>query len=432
MQLPVVDPSARFSCGSCTACCNQPWRTVIEEEKAVALDRHDFSAYPALNGRKFYQRAADGRPGYFDLAKGEGNRCLFLDTDGLCIIHKELGAAAKPDMCLQFPYLPSRTWTENRVSVNFGCPSVQSQRGPLLTEQSDDIQRATRLSDRPFRGTGVLVPLDATTTVSHDEFEAIIEQAMMIFDDARPADVWSRFAELTGLLIGVRDFERNHPEGGGPGMLTFLDDRKCGSIAPATKGIISFEDAATAPMPVRMLFAATLFPDTLPATSSGRVGLFRRLTLLPKLMSLAKLSGGYASRILGRNISIDAVVSKSADGAMDEAASGLLLRYFRSRLWQRMIVGTRLPIIAGVHQHILDLNAILFIARAEAQARGDHRLTEAHVRKALTGVEFHLANQTRMYEQTLKSWLRTQLCDAGLALQSLRLMAPAHEPASVK
>jgi Fe-S-cluster containining protein len=432
MQLPVVDPSARFSCGSCTACCNQPWRTVIEEEKAVALNRHDFSAYPSLQGRKFYQRAADGRPGYFDLAKGEGNMCLFLDTDGLCIIHKELGAAAKPDMCLQFPYLPSRTWTEHRVSVNFGCPSVQSQRGTALTQQLDDIRQATRLSDRPFRGSGVRVPLDTTTTVSHDEFEAIIEQAMMIFDDARPADVWSRFAELTGLLIGVRDYERSSAEGGGPGLMAFLDDRMRGSIAPSTKGAVGFEDATAAPMPVRMLFAATLFPDTLPATSSGRVGLFRRLTLLPKLMSLARLSGGYASRIMGRNISIDAVVARSVDGSMDDAATTLLLRYFRSRFWQRIIVGTRLPIIAGIHQHILDLNAIVFIARAEAQARGDHRLSEAHVRKALTGVEFHLANQTRMYEQTLKGWLRTQLCDASLALQSLRLMAPMQEPAAVK
>lgn len=432
MQLPVVDPSARFSCGSCTSCCDQPWRTVIEEDKALALERHDFSKYPALSGRRFYQPSADGRSGHFDLAKGEGTRCLFLDTDGLCIIHKELGPAAKPAMCLQFPYLASRTWTDHRVSANYGCPSVQAQRGTPLSEQTQDIQQTTQLSDRAFKGGSVRVPFDAATTVSHDEYEAIIEQALTIFDETRPADIWSRFAELLGLLIGVRDFLREGRNADAPELGVFLGRTGEGSIAPATSATRSFEKPGEAPMPVRMLFAATLFPDTLPATATGRVGLFRRLTLLPKMMSVAKLSGGYASRVLGRNVSIDSAMGSHVGGELDESSTRLLLRYFRSRFWQRMIVGTRLPIVAGVHQHILDLNAVIFFARSEAQHQQDTKLTDAHIRKGLTAVEFHLANQTRMYEQTLKGWLRTQLGDANLALQSLRLMAPAREPVATK
>lgn len=421
MHLPVVDPAAKFSCGSCTACCNQPWRTVIEADKAKALDAHDFSAYPSLNGKRFYQPAADFRPGFFDLAKGEGTKCLFLDTDGLCIIHKELGAAAKPAMCLQFPYLASRTWTEDRVSVNYGCPSVQTQRGPALTEQGDEIGRTTTLSDRPFKGRDVRVPFDASQSVSHAEYEAILDQTLAIFDESEPGDIWERFARLSGLLIGIRDYLR----GGDGGLLAFLTDTRNGTIAPATCDIEPFDKASAAPMPARMLFAATLFPDTMPATASGRVGVLRRLTLLPKLMSLARLSGGYASRVLGHNVSIDSIVSGRQDGQLDESSTRLLLRYFRSRFWQRMIVGTRLPIVAGVHQHLLDFNAILFFARAEADSRGDTSLNETHIRKALTCVEFHLANQSRLYEQTLRGWLKAQLGSAELMLQSLRILAPS-------
>ena len=86
MRLQLLDESARFSCGSCTSCCDQPWRTMIEADRAQALDRHGFSAYPGLVDKTFYRKPSDGRKDFFELAKGEGTRCLFLGSDGLCII----------------------------------------------------------------------------------------------------------------------------------------------------------------------------------------------------------------------------------------------------------------------------------------------------------------------------------------------------------
>ncbi|MCZ6682842.1 MAG: hypothetical protein O7B26_06635, partial [Planctomycetota bacterium] len=180
-----------------------------------------------------------------------------------------------------------------------------------------------------------------------------------------------------------------------------------------------------APMPIRFLFAATLYPDTVPADAGSRMGLFKKLSLVPKLMSLAQMSGSYASRVLGRNVAVREVLEHEVAPELEAEASALLLRYFRSRFWQRTMVGTRLPIVGGVHQHVQDLNAIIFLARAEAQASGERRLSAALVRRALTAVEFHLANQPRLHEQTLKGRLRSQLCDPELAMQSLRLMSPA-------
>ena len=81
VRLQVIDDSVNFSCGSCTACCDQPWRTLIEKDKVPAVEAHDFSAYPKLAGKTFYSDGEQVPPGYLELAKGEGNKCLFLDTD---------------------------------------------------------------------------------------------------------------------------------------------------------------------------------------------------------------------------------------------------------------------------------------------------------------------------------------------------------------
>ncbi|MFQ5422566.1 MAG: YkgJ family cysteine cluster protein [Phycisphaerae bacterium] len=423
MRLQLLDESVRFSCGSCTACCDQPWRTLIEYDKAQNLERHDFSRYPQLAGQTFYHPSSDGRTDVLELAKGAGTRCLFLDTDSLCIIHKELGPEAKPHMCQQFPFLPARTWTDDRVSANFGCPAVQRRSGTRLPEQASDIAAVVPVSTRPTRSDGETF-LDQSCKLSPEATEVLFDHALSILGDDRAADVWQCFAELLALLTATRDTWQAHAKREKDNMV------QSGSIGEVPV-IRAYASPAAAPMPVRMLFAATLYPDTVPADVASRTGFMRRLAMIPKLLSLAQLSGTYPSRLLGRNVSIQDVMGHEVAPALEPAATHLLLRYYRSRFWQRMIAGTRLPVIAGVHQHIHDLNAIIFLARAEARASGETQLTEPLIRQSLTLVEFHLANQSRLYEQTLRGWLRSRLSDSVLALQSLRLMAlrPAPEPA---
>ncbi|HKQ49072.1 MAG TPA: YkgJ family cysteine cluster protein [Phycisphaerae bacterium] len=429
MQLPLLQTNDRFSCGSCTHCCDQPWRTMIEADKAKALHAHDFSKYPQLAGRQFYSPAADGRDGFYDLAKGEGTRCLFLDADGLCIIHKELGAEAKPAMCRQFPFLPSRTWTDDRLAMNFGCPSVQANQGEPLTRQSADIASILPASSKPHKGAGAGIPFDTASTLTHEEYDAVCDHALTLFDEARAADIWTRFAELLSTLAALQEGLRKSPNG-------VIDDRSVSKImtdasaAPSSIRVEAFASPPAAPMAARMLFAATLHPDTLSAGQTGRDGLFLRMSRIPRLMALAQLSGAYASRVLARNVAIDDVLAHPVRSELEPAATRLLARYFRSRFWARLLVGTRLPIVAGVHQHIHDFNAIVFLARAEAHHRGQTLLSEPLIREALARVEFHIANQSRLYEQTMRGWLKSRLCDVRLAQKSLGLMA-VHKSAKI-
>ncbi len=428
MRLQAIDESANFSCGSCTACCDQPWRTLIEEDKVPALDAYDFGAYPQLVGRQFYRKTKHVPPGFYELAKGEGNKCLFLDTDRLCIIHKELGGSAKPHMCRQFPFIPSRTPTEDRVSVNYGCPSVRDRRGTPLSEQADEIRRLIEAGNDPA-DSEAMVKLAGTIELSMAESEALHDRAMQIFDPGRDQDIWQRFAELMGLLMWVGRHQQTAGESADSASLVdrLSSDQPLPDMAEVPP-ICAYDKVTDIPMPAKMLFAATLYPDAVGQGSTQSMSFGQRLTLIPKLMSLATLSGTYASRLLGCNVCVREVMRHKLHDQLGDDSTELLRRYFRSRFWQRTAIAKQLSIATGVHQHILDFNAIIFFARVAAHHDGADRLSPAMVRNALTMVEFHLANQYRLYHKTLKGWLRAQLGNPQVALASLRMMALKKAP----
>ena len=178
-------------------------------------------------------------------------------------------------------------------------------------------------------------------------------------------------------------------------------------------------------MQSRFLFAATMFPDALPADSTANMGFLKRITLVPKLMSLAQIRGSYASRLLDRNVAIADVLTAAAKITVTPAATTLLGRYLRSRMWQRFPGGTKLPLYSAIHQHILDVNAVVFYGAAGALEAGKDCLDRAVIEHALMLVEFHLSNQPRLYDQVLKGWLRGWLATPAIAWASLRMIRTA-------
>ncbi|NOX57567.1 MAG: YkgJ family cysteine cluster protein [Planctomycetes bacterium] len=428
MRLQILDPETNFSCGSCTKCCDQPWGTLIEHDKAHALDAHDFGAHAQLADKKFYDADKETPEGYYVLAKGEGTRCLFLDTDGLCIIHKEMGPAAKPYPCLKFPYTVTQTQTDDRVSVDYGCPAVQSQQGPKLSEQLDDI-RAVVEQDDIAESSDARVKLDPQCDLSLEEAGALYDRLWAIFEAGYMPDMWSRFSASLSLLVGVRRYkQRVTTEGTDATLIELLRTGAQLPDMPDVTDITAYSKPSDASSPARLLFASTVFRDTVPASSSFSMSFWKRLTMFPKLMTLARLNGAYPSRLLGRMIDINEVLAHEVKPELDAAADDLLLRYMRSRIWQRTLMGTRLSIIAGMHQHIHDFGAVIFFARAEAQHCGKDRLDESLIRLGLNRVEFHLASQQRLFDQNLIGWFTNQLQSPTVALQSLRLMSLVPAP----
>jgi hypothetical protein len=91
-------------------------------------------------------------------------------------------------------------------------------------------------------------------------------------------------------------------------------------------------------------------------------------------------------------------------------------------MWQQFPGGTQLPVVSAMHQHILDVCAVTFYARAAVRETGAEELTLPIIQRALMLVEFHLANQSRLYTQVLRGWLKSTLATSSLAWSSLRMI----------
>lgn len=425
MRLQVIDPHVNFSCSSCTRCCDQPWRTIVEPEKLPALEAVDWGAeFPHLAGRPFYRRVRVGQQTVFELTKSTGNRCIFLADDGLCIIHKKLGYDAKPHMCKQFPFFAARAWDADYVSANFGCKAVQRGKGAPLTQQRADIERLVPRTPGPADSHAPVL-LAPGHTAPQPVARALLDCLASQLADEGAGTLADRIALVLATLQAAIATPAD--------LLADAIDRRRLAAPPDPSQYEPFASPAAAPLPARFLLAATLFPDTLPPDSTADAGFFRRMTLVPKLMALTRLRGGYASRLLGRNVRVDAVLERAGDVRLTPEATALLVRYLQSRLWQQFPSGTRLPVLAGLHQHIIDLNAVLFYALAGA-APGATLLDHERIEHGLTLVEFHLANQPRLYQQVLQRWLRDALASPDVAWSSLRMsrLARAAAPHAVR
>lgn len=133
-KAPVLDPETvellthpelRHACQACGGCCSGPDIGPLPTDTVERIEAHDWSeSIPALadKGRPFRQETAGDQSIW--LAQMVDGACVFLDEAGLCRVHAELGAPAKPTICRQFPYRFTHLPTgEVAVSIAMECRS---------------------------------------------------------------------------------------------------------------------------------------------------------------------------------------------------------------------------------------------------------------------------------------------------------------------
>ncbi len=127
-----VAPASNFNCHSCTKCCSEKnlLGPVSRAERDLILEgfrnqNNLSSASPAnfipLSGQ------ADGAAMF--LLRAHDGHCVFLQSDGLCRIHKELGEELKPSACRLFPFRGVRTPTGWDMGMSLSCPTVAMGHG---------------------------------------------------------------------------------------------------------------------------------------------------------------------------------------------------------------------------------------------------------------------------------------------------------------
>ncbi len=124
-----------YECTCCGDCCSRNWRIDVEDEKIESIEnlarKHGISE-PVVVEPVSKNRALRIIP-----KKG----CIFLTEKNHCIMHMELGPAAKLSMCQTFPFKPIQTPSGHFIRVSFACTAVRKNKGRLVGDYLNDVER---------------------------------------------------------------------------------------------------------------------------------------------------------------------------------------------------------------------------------------------------------------------------------------------------
>src|SRR5919108_4716569 len=150
----LLDDAVVFTCQNSGACCRSDWLIGVDAAAHARLRDVDFSAHDgALPGAGAFV------PLPFPLPSGErvtfarrpDGACVFLTADRRCGVHRHRGAAAKPQVCREFPYHFVETPDGVAVGVSFACTAVRGHHGAGLAAQQDEIRAVLADSARVER-----------------------------------------------------------------------------------------------------------------------------------------------------------------------------------------------------------------------------------------------------------------------------------------
>lgn len=117
----------------CGQCCREPWTIPVDKETADSLENLSKQEPLAtfLEGKSPTTVTQSGTLGY----TCEDGLCVFLESDGMCYLHRQFGPLGKGYVCREFPILLTETPEGIYHGYSFVCAAV---REPALEETSQD------------------------------------------------------------------------------------------------------------------------------------------------------------------------------------------------------------------------------------------------------------------------------------------------------
>lgn len=176
--LPIVQS---WTCHSCTQCCRAPFYVSVSDAERDRIAAQGWSDRPEFRDRPLF--ATSGPPWNRTtwLAQRPDGACVFLTPDGLCRIHAEFGATAKPESCRAYPLAVSQCGDEWRLSARFSCPSAAAARGTLISDRPDEF---TWLADRLPADYGLPPPaLYGHTYLSWNDLQRVCREFEFVLSD---------------------------------------------------------------------------------------------------------------------------------------------------------------------------------------------------------------------------------------------------------
>ncbi|GMU51731.1 MAG: hypothetical protein AMXMBFR33_08770 [Candidatus Xenobia bacterium] len=144
-------PPLRYDCIQCGKSCGH-WRVLVEEEARQRLEKTELAEQARKQGYQPFVACNDGlhRLGF----RPEDDKCVFLRSDMLCAVHAELGAAAKPRACRQFPFFLVETPDGPFAGLSFRCTAVKQQVGRPMEVHRPQLEELRATGQYPRVGEG--------------------------------------------------------------------------------------------------------------------------------------------------------------------------------------------------------------------------------------------------------------------------------------
>ena len=130
-------PDQAWSCDGCGKCCTM-WDIPVTLEEKKRLEKLIIPGYDFENEEYFIQNKSYK---HLFLIKKKDNKCIFLDDDGLCIIHKLHGEPVKALACRLYPFHILK-WDDGTPSVSFrfDCKAVSENRGTKIGDRLGEMR----------------------------------------------------------------------------------------------------------------------------------------------------------------------------------------------------------------------------------------------------------------------------------------------------
>lgn len=142
LPLQVLPTVERWDCHQCGICCRGSIVPLSDEDlarlKAQKWEEHpDFQGTPVVVREHWLGRD-------YRLAHRDDGSCVFLTSDGLCRIHKELGFDAKPLVCRMFPLQVVPRNGVAMLTIRRACPSAAADEGRPVAEHLEFARKLAR------------------------------------------------------------------------------------------------------------------------------------------------------------------------------------------------------------------------------------------------------------------------------------------------
>ena len=166
----IIPENFCYSClPNCAVCCKADWSIDIDEETYKNLSKVEWEKISKkfAGKKKFIEK---NHKKYFELIEG---KCIFLDDDKYCLIHKKLGFDAKTSTCKIYPFKFIKTADGIIVRLSFVCPSIIKNTGVPLEEQIVEIEKLAALKPEQMRQIDETVALNEYIKISWNDYKKL-------------------------------------------------------------------------------------------------------------------------------------------------------------------------------------------------------------------------------------------------------------------